>query len=68
MINECDGVGGRGNGSTGRRPALGPLFPSQIIHDLTWDGTLAAAVGNRLSLLWLISSQLINFEPTVFDT
>jgi hypothetical protein len=38
---------GRGNRSTGRKPAPVPLCPPQIPHDLTWDRTRAAAVGNQ---------------------
>jgi hypothetical protein len=38
---------GRGNRSTRRKPAPVPLCPPQIPHDLTWDRTRAAAVGNQ---------------------
>jgi hypothetical protein len=38
---------GRGNRSTRRKPAPVPLCPPQIPHDLAWDRTRAAAVGNR---------------------
>jgi hypothetical protein len=37
---------GRGNRRTRRKPAPAPLCPPQIPHDLTWDRTRAAAVGN----------------------
>jgi hypothetical protein len=57
MIDEDDddygAVGGmrigRGNRSTRRKPALVPLCPPQIPHDLTWDRTRAAALGASLS-------------------
>jgi hypothetical protein len=49
--DECGAVGGmrigRGNGSTGRKPASVPLFPPQFRHILTWARTRAAAVGRR---------------------
>jgi hypothetical protein len=38
---------GRGNRSTQRKPAPMPLCPPQIPHDLSWDRTLAAAVGSQ---------------------
>jgi hypothetical protein len=38
---------GRGNRNTPRKPAPVPLCPPQISHDLTWDQTRAAAVGNQ---------------------
>jgi hypothetical protein len=38
---------GRGNRSTRRKRAPVPLCPPQIPHDLTWDGTRAAAVGSQ---------------------
>jgi hypothetical protein len=38
---------GRGNRSKRRKPASVSLRPPQIPHDLTWDRTLAAAVGSR---------------------
>jgi hypothetical protein len=38
---------GRGNRSTLRKPAPVPIRPPQIPHDLTWDGTRAAAVGSQ---------------------
>jgi hypothetical protein len=47
--DECGTVGGmkigRGNQSTGRKPAPVPLCPPQIPHDLT-DQTLDTAVGS----------------------
>jgi hypothetical protein len=53
MINDDDygAVGGmrigRGNRSTGRKPAPVPLCPPQIPHDLTWDRTRATAVESQ---------------------
>jgi hypothetical protein len=44
---EIGGMIGRGNRSTRRKPALVPLCPPQIPHDLNWARTLAAAVGSR---------------------
>jgi hypothetical protein len=37
---------GRGNRSTQRKPAPVPLYPPQILHDLTRTRTRAAAVGS----------------------
>jgi hypothetical protein len=41
--DECGAVGGmrigRGNRSTGRKPAPAPLCPPQIPHDLIWART-----------------------------
>jgi hypothetical protein len=52
--DECGAVGGmrigRKNRSTRRKPAPVPLCPPQIPHDLTWDRTLAAAVGSRRAM------------------
>jgi hypothetical protein len=49
--DECGAVGGmkigRGNRNTRRKPAQVQLCPPQILHDLTWDRTRAAAVGSR---------------------
>jgi hypothetical protein len=38
---------GKGNRSTQRKPTPVPLCPPQILHDLTWARSRAAAVGNR---------------------
>jgi hypothetical protein len=50
--DDCGAFGGmrisRGNRSTQRNPAPVPLCPRQILHDLTWNRTRAAAVGSRL--------------------
>jgi hypothetical protein len=53
MIDDDDcGAGGmkigRGNRSTGRKPATSPLCPSQIPHEQTRARTRAAAVGSQL--------------------
>jgi hypothetical protein len=62
MIDEgdCGAIGGmkigRGNRSTRRKPAPGPLCPPQIPHDQTRARTRAAAVESQLELwrgLWL---------------
>jgi hypothetical protein len=51
MVDEYGAVGGMkigwGNLSTRRIPATVPLCPPQMLHDMTWAGTLAAAVGSR---------------------
>jgi hypothetical protein len=44
---EFGGMNGRGNRSTRRKPALGPLCPPQIPLDQTRDWTRAAAVGSQ---------------------
>jgi hypothetical protein len=54
--DECAAIGGmqigRGNRSTRRKPAPASHCPPQILHNLTWDRTRAAAVGRqRLSAL-----------------
>jgi hypothetical protein len=50
-INEYEAVRGmrigRGNRSTQRKPATMALCPPQIPHDVTWDRTRVAMVGNR---------------------
>jgi hypothetical protein len=35
-----DAMIGKGNQSTGRKPAPVPFYPPQISHDLTWAATL----------------------------
>jgi hypothetical protein len=56
--DECGAVGGmridRGNRSTRRKPALMPLCPPQIPHDLTWARTRAAAVGSWRLTAWVM--------------
>jgi hypothetical protein len=51
MINECGAVGGmkigRGYRNIRRKPAPVSLCPPQIPHELTWDQTRAAAMGNQ---------------------
>jgi hypothetical protein len=48
---DCGAIGrikfGKGNRSTGRKPAPVPICPPQIPHDQTRARTLAAAVGNQ---------------------
>jgi hypothetical protein len=48
---DCGAIGGmkigRGNRSTRKKPALGPLCPPQIPHDQTRARTWAAAVGSQ---------------------
>jgi hypothetical protein len=46
---------GRGNRSTRRKPALVPLCPSQIPHDLTWHRTRAAAVESQRLTAWAMA-------------
>jgi hypothetical protein len=51
MMNEYGATSGvrigRGIRSTRRKPAPVPLFPSQILYDVTWVRPRAAAVGSR---------------------
>jgi hypothetical protein len=53
ITNEFGGVGGmisaRGNWSTWRKPSTVPFCLPQILHDLTWDWTWAAAVGKPVA-------------------
>jgi hypothetical protein len=57
--NDYGAVGGmrigRGNRSTRRKPAPVPLCPLQIPHDLTWDRTRAAEVGNQRLTAWAMA-------------
>jgi hypothetical protein len=46
---------GRGNWSTRRKPASVPLCPPQILHDLTWARTRAAAVGSQRLTAWAMT-------------
>jgi hypothetical protein len=46
---------GRGTRSTRRKPATVPLCPPQILHDLTWARTQAAAVGSRRLTAWAVA-------------
>jgi hypothetical protein len=66
--DECGVVGGmrigRGNRSTRRKPALVPLCLPQIPHDLTWDRTRAAAVGNRRLTVWAMARPDLNSRST----
>jgi hypothetical protein len=53
--DECgavEGMLGRGNRSTRRKPAPVPLCPRQIPHELTRARTRAAAVGSQLLTTW----------------
>jgi hypothetical protein len=58
--DECGVVGGRGNRSTGRKPAPVPPCPPQIPHDLTWDRTRAAAVGSQRLTAWAMARPSIS--------
>jgi hypothetical protein len=57
--DECGAVRGmrigRGDQSTWREPAPVPLCPTQIPHDLTWDGTWAITVGGQRLTAWAMS-------------
>jgi hypothetical protein len=46
----------RRNRSTRKKPASSPLYPPQIWHDLIWDRTGAAAVGNRRLTAWAVTT------------
>jgi hypothetical protein len=50
---------GRGNRSTRRKPARVPLCPPQILHDLTWNRTRAAAVGSQWLTAWAMARPLL---------
>jgi hypothetical protein len=52
---------GKGNRSTRRKLAPVTLCPPQIPHDLTWDRTLAAAVGSQRLTAWAMTRP--RFEP-----
>jgi hypothetical protein len=64
--DECGAVGGmrlgRGNRSTRRKPAPVPLRPPQILYDLTWDRTWAAADAIRRLNVWARRTPLTNFS------
>jgi hypothetical protein len=57
--DECGAVGGmrigRGNRSTGRKPAPAPLCPLQIPRDLAWDRIRAAAVRSQRLTAWAMT-------------
>jgi hypothetical protein len=59
---DCRAMGGmkigRGNRSTRRKPALAPLCPPQIPHDLTRARTRTAAVGSQRLTAWAMSRPL----------
>jgi hypothetical protein len=65
MLDEYGAFGGmwigRGKRSTQREPAPLPHCPPQIPHDLTWDQTWAATVGNRRLTPDLRHSKPVNF-------
>jgi hypothetical protein len=46
---------GRGDRNTRKKPLPVPLCPPQILHDLTWDRTWAAAVGSRRLTAWAMA-------------
>jgi hypothetical protein len=57
--DECkvvNGIMGRGNHSTRRKPAPVPICPPQIPHDLNRARTPAAAVGSRRLTTWAIAA------------
>jgi hypothetical protein len=61
--DDCGAIGGmrigRGNRSTRRKPALAPLCPPQIPHDLIRATTRAAVVRSRRLTTWAIARPLI---------
>jgi hypothetical protein len=54
---------GRGNRSTWRKPAPVSLCPPQILHDLTWARTQAAAVGS-----WRLTASAMTRPIMSFST
>jgi hypothetical protein len=70
--DECgaiDGMIGKGNGSTRRKPTQVPLFPPQIPHNLTRARTQTAAVGSRRLTAWPTERLLIEmyvFRRNIF--
>jgi hypothetical protein len=61
MYNECeavDGMHGRGNRLSRRKPAPVPLCPPQIPHDLTLVRTLASEVERRRLTAWATARPL----------
>jgi hypothetical protein len=46
---------GKGNWSTQRKPAAMPLWPPEILDDLTRDRTRAAAVGSWRLTIWAMT-------------
>jgi hypothetical protein len=65
--DECGIVGGmrigRGNRSTRRKPAPVPLCSPQIPHDLIWNLTRAAPVGNPATSFFLVSLGGVRLSP-----
>jgi hypothetical protein len=64
MIDKYGAVDGmkidRGNSSTLKKTAPVPLSPPQISHYLTWDRTLAAAAGSRLTTFMLRGASVLD--------
>jgi hypothetical protein len=69
--DECGTVGGirigRGNQSSRKKPAPVPLSRPQISHDLNWDRTWAAAVGNRRLTAWDMVLPCLRFSSRQKD-
>jgi hypothetical protein len=70
----CEAVSGmrisRGNQRNRRKPAVVPLYPPQIPHDLTWAWTQAALVGSWQLTTWAVAWPLENvvlwaFQPYI---
>jgi hypothetical protein len=70
--DECGAVSGMrigsGKESTWRNPAPVPLCPPQIPHDLTWAGTLAAAVGSRRLTAWAMARLFSEMFVAIYKT
>jgi hypothetical protein len=70
--DQCGAVGGmrigRGDRSTRRKPAPVLLCPPQIIHDLNWARTRAAAVGSRRPTAWAMARPKCRDSENYFMT
>jgi hypothetical protein len=54
---------GRRNGRSQRKPAPIPLFPPQVLYDLTWGRTRVASMGSRrLTALAMAQPNVLVFQ------
>jgi hypothetical protein len=71
VVDDCRAVGGiiigTRNRTTPKKPAPMLLCPPQIIHDLTWDRTRAAAVGSRrlIARTMIRLNRLLIYWPSI---
>ena len=58
------------SGVLGEKPATVPIFPPQIPRGLSWDRTLASAVGRRpltaLAMAYPLKLQILHFQLEYF--